>query len=110
MNDLKKTKTKTKLTSRSAFHFIQNFSEIISLRLIEMFGIMLADVALTINSAQTEKAIRIATASVFRMIVIQQRNDVPIEILQYAAYNDAHILIAAQHACQRRIMRLLMYC
>lgn len=61
------------------------------------------------DGAQTEIARWMALALRLIMIVIEQRNTIPIETFQDAPYHDADIIIAAQHSCQRWKIRLLMY-
>lgn len=42
------------------------------------------------------------------MLVVQQRNDIPIETGHNATYYSGNMIIAAQHSCQRLILRLLV--
>lgn len=91
-------------------HFFQYLFEIVLLQFVEMLLMVFLVLNIAINGAQTEKTIRIPSATGLRVIVIQQRDDMPIEAFQYATNNDAHILIRAQHTGQCWIIRLLMYC
>lgn len=76
-----------------ALDFFQYFFEIVFLHFIEMLLMVFLAFHIAINGAKAEITIRIAFATGLSMIVIQQRDNVPIEAFQYAAYNDANVLI-----------------